>query len=71
MKRKLNDAGTNIHRRLYLMARDALRSDYRYRPDAAVFARLTADMAALVDPAALEGWAGRPTSIEELESFGF
>ncbi|KAH8909371.1 hypothetical protein BR93DRAFT_965481 [Coniochaeta sp. PMI_546] len=64
---RLSDADMTIHRRLYLMAHDALRSDYHRRPDAAVFARLALDMAALVNPAALEAWEPRLASREDLD----
>lgn len=50
------------------MVLDALRSDYRHRPDAALFARQALDMAALVDPEALDGWDSRSASIERLDT---
>lgn len=67
MAEKLNDADLYIHRRLYLMAYDALQSDYHHRPDAAVFSKFVLDMAAIVNPAALENWEFKLASREELD----
>lgn len=55
-----------INRRLYIAVIAALRSDYRYHPNAAEFARLVMNMAATVDLEALEGWSDGASSIRSV-----
>ncbi|KAK4236704.1 hypothetical protein C8A03DRAFT_35394 [Achaetomium macrosporum] len=59
---KLREAERAMHRKLYLIVLDALRSNYRHHPSAAQFARLTMDMAEAVKSAALENWRPGPNS---------
>lgn len=55
-----------MHRWLYMIPMDVLRSKYQSRPDAAKFVKLLMDMVAALNPQALEGWDSRSTSPEEL-----
>lgn len=56
-----------MHRWFSMILMELLRSDYRSRPDAPMFAKLTMDMVAALDPKALEGWDSQTSSIERLD----
>ncbi|KAH6853543.1 hypothetical protein B0I37DRAFT_440675 [Chaetomium sp. MPI-CAGE-AT-0009] len=60
------DGQKTAHRWLCMILMNALRSNYRSRPDAPLFARLVTDMAAALDPQALEGWDSRFSSQDQL-----
>jgi hypothetical protein len=64
---RLRLTGRTINRRLYVAVIIALRSDYRYPPNAAEFARLVMNMAAAVDLEALKGWSDGASSIRLVE----
>ncbi|KAK4153155.1 hypothetical protein C8A00DRAFT_34100 [Chaetomidium leptoderma] len=51
-----------MHRKLFMVVLDAMRSDYRHRPDAGRFAKFVMEMAAAVNPAALKKWDHTTTS---------
>ena len=64
---KLDHTQCRLNRRLYLLVVETLQSDYRHRPNAATLARFAMDMAAAINPAALENWSGESIQWDDLD----
>ncbi|KAL2129182.1 hypothetical protein VTI74DRAFT_8110 [Chaetomium olivicolor] len=48
-----------LHRRLYVLVVDALRSDYHHHPKAPAFGKLAMELAAVLNPEAQEDQSGK------------
>ncbi|KAH6650975.1 hypothetical protein F5144DRAFT_598389 [Chaetomium tenue] len=62
----MRETQITMHRWFCMVFMEMLRSNYRSRPDAPMFAKLTMEMVAALDPKALDGWDSQTDSLERL-----